>query len=721
VTRILLAVNDPRLTDHLSGLVAESDELEIATTLRDPQELRGALPRDDLDAVVVHDRRGAIPLIEVIRELTVAHPNLGLVLIVSEYSPEVLRSGMQAGARDVIAEPIGLEQLETSVMAAAAWTQALRRRAVRDAHGELRGLGRVITVVGAKGGVGTTTVAVHLALAARELGEASVCLVEYDLQIGDLRAFLDLPYRRSVVDLAAVADELTPRHLQETLYTHPSGLRVLLGPEQGEQGETVRASAARNILTAIRTREDLTVVDAGATLTEASAIAAEMADTVLIVTTPDVVSLRGVSRICAVWDRLKVEPPEVAVLLNRTSRRLEVPPDLARRVVPVPVLQTTVPADFFALESAVNTGIPFTEAASGAMMRPMASVLGEVSALPRRDADESDATRAKRIAARFAGESGQATVEFVGILPLLLVVLLLLWQVVLIGLTFVFAGHAARAGARALAVGDAVQPAALKGVPGAWHDGVAVRPVVQQTCEGSGPASASAVDGCVKVSLDTPLLVPGVLDHVLPSIQSSAGTVIEDSPLASEQQWVLSTVSGGAGCGASSGPSVVLAPRQYVNPFAHSSGLVPQRIDEGVDYDGQGPIGALGDATIEYIAPAASIHWPGNWYIAYRLDSGPDAGKWVYVAEDITPAPGLHVGEAVLAGQPVATFGPNRGDGIETGWALPDPGYAGPVASSYYHPDGIRTAAGQSFSDLLQSVGAPPGCINGRPLVGYYP
>ena len=211
VIRIILAVNDNRLADHLSGLATESDELEIASILRDPQELRGALPRTDIDAVIVHDRRGAVPLIEITRELTVAHPDLGLVLVVSDSSPEVLRSGMQAGARDVITEPIGLEQLETSALAAAAWTQALRRRAARDAHGELVGLGRVVTIVGAKGGVGTTTIAVHLALAARELGEASVCLVEYDLQAGDLRAFLDLPYRRSVVDLAAVADELTSR------------------------------------------------------------------------------------------------------------------------------------------------------------------------------------------------------------------------------------------------------------------------------------------------------------------------------------------------------------------------------------------------------------------------------------------------------------------------------------------------------------------------------
>lgn len=404
--RILLAVNDPRLADHISGLVAESDELEITASVRDPQELRGSLPRHDVDAIVVHDQRGALPLIETARELTNAQPDLGLVLVVADGSPEILRSGMQAGARDVLAEPIGLEQLEASVVAAAAWTQAVRRRAAREEGGELLGVGRVLTVVGAKGGVGASMVATHLALAARQLREASVSLVEYDLQAGDLRAFLDLPFRRSVVDLVNVAEELTTRHLQESMYTHPSGMRVLLGPQEGEQAEAVTASAARNILTAIRTREDLTIVDAGSTLTEASAVAVEMADVVLIVTTPDVVSLRGVARTCALWDRLQVNPAEVAVLLNRTSRRLEVQPDLARRVVPAPVLETTIPADFFSLEAAVNTGIPAADAASDAMLRPAAAVLGEISALSAptaKDAQsETKADRARSIRARLA-------------------------------------------------------------------------------------------------------------------------------------------------------------------------------------------------------------------------------------------------------------------------------------------------------------------------------
>lgn len=549
--RVLLAVNDPRLADQLSGLFAEADELQVVTTLRDPQELRGALPRHDVDAIVLHDRRGSVPLIEVTRELTVAHPDVGLVLVVSEDSPELLRSGMQAGARDVISEPVGLEQLEMSVLAAASWTHALRRRAERDAGGELVGVGRVVTVVGAKGGVGTTTTAVHLALAARELGEPGVCLVEYDLQAGDVRAFLDLPFRRSVADLVPVADELTTRHLTEALYTHASGIRVLLGPQEGEQAESVTAATARNILTAIRTREDLTIVDAGSTLSEASAIAVEMADSVVIVTTPDVVSLRGVVRVCSLWERLKIEPAEVVVLLNRTSRKLEVQSDLARRVVPVPVLQTTVPADFFALESALNTGIPAAAGASDAMLRPMAAVLGEISALGSRPEPESRTERAKSIVARFAGESGQATIEFTGLLPLLLVTLIVLWQVVLVGMTFVFAGHAARAGARALAVGDNVASAVLKDLPGGWQ------------ADKISPSADNAGYGQVNVEVKVPLFFPGVTLPV--SIGSSAGTVIEDQLLAGETP--AFTLSGGGPVSPLGGQTPIILDALLNSPF----------------------------------------------------------------------------------------------------------------------------------------------------------
>ena len=185
---------------------------------------------------------------------------------------------MQAGLRDVVALPLSLEGFESSVRAASQWSRAMRDRVTGEesASGALGG--QLVVVAGAKGGVGTTTVALHLGLAAARMAPGRpVCLVDFDLQKGDFRALLDTPYRRSVVDLVDVAHEISVRHLQETLYTHKDGFRVLLAPEEGERGEDVTSGVARNVLSAVKARHALTVVDIGAVTSEATAIAAEMA------------------------------------------------------------------------------------------------------------------------------------------------------------------------------------------------------------------------------------------------------------------------------------------------------------------------------------------------------------------------------------------------------------------------------------------------------------
>ena len=95
-----------------------------------------------------------------------------------------------------------------------------------------------------------------------------------------MRAYLDMPYCCSVVDLVEVADEISVRHLQETLFTHREGVRLLLAPDEGERAEEVDSTVARNVLGAVRARHALTVVDLGSTVSEASAIGAEMASKV---------------------------------------------------------------------------------------------------------------------------------------------------------------------------------------------------------------------------------------------------------------------------------------------------------------------------------------------------------------------------------------------------------------------------------------------------------
>ena len=146
----------------------------------------------------------------------------------------------------------------------------------------------------------------------------------------------------------------------------------------------------------------------------------------------------------------------------------------------------------------------------------------------------------------------------------------------------------------------------------------------------------------------------------------------------------------------------------YQNPFRSVSGLLAERVDMGADFAGTGPVYAIGDAVITN-ATASNGGWPGGGWITYRLTDGPDAGLLVYVAEDVTPT--VQVGQQVSASTAIASMY-NGGDGIETGWAMPDGASAESEMSA---AGGIRgggpfpTMIGLSFDHLLTSLGVPAG------------
>jgi hypothetical protein len=146
----------------------------------------------------------------------------------------------------------------------------------------------------------------------------------------------------------------------------------------------------------------------------------------------------------------------------------------------------------------------------------------------------------------------------------------------------------------------------------------------------------------------------------------------------------------------------------YRNPFRDVSGLLPERVDQGVDFGGSGPVYALGDGIVTN-ATATNYGWPGGGWITYRLTDGPAAGLTVFLAEDVAPA--VQVGQHVSSDTVIATMY-DGGDGIETGWAqasgftaesqLPEAG-----GISGYGP--FPTVIGMNFEKLLQSLGVSPG------------
>jgi len=477
--------------DLETSLMVRFDELsgcEIVSVHRAYAELSETLRSiPDLDVLVLHEDLGPLPAVELIRDVTRNHPQLAVLLMVDEPDPEVFSRAMEAGARGVLPHDSTIGDLDTRVTQAAEWSQTLRRH-FEEASANVPASGRrgsILTFTGAKGGIGTTTLVVQLARAAAQAGR-SICLVDLDLQKGDIPGYLDLNHRRSIVDLVQAADSISASMLSETLYVHPEGMHVLLAPREGERGEEVTELAARQILASLSSRYELVIVDCGSHMNEATAMACELAHTSVVTVTPDLPALRAAQRLIAMWERLQIrEKKNVQTLLTRHSKKNEIQPDFARKLLGVSMLQTPIPSLFRSLEEASNTGDP-RRITDENLLKPYSKVAGELGVLapppepdlarfspppsgadpavpslpPKKQkkslfgrGDKSGAPKKeKKDKKKAASDKGAQFIEFAALTPLLLLAALAVWQVLLFGITSMYAGHAANEAARQAAV-----------------------------------------------------------------------------------------------------------------------------------------------------------------------------------------------------------------------------------------------------------------------------
>lgn len=508
MTSLLLAVPEDHvdLRDHVVAMVQESPDLILEAEAGAAIEVVRALEaaQEPVDVVILHEHLEGTDVLDFAQELNRRFPDVPLLLLVDRESPEQFRDAMFAGFRGVISGQMALDDFDRTVRNAGEWSASVRGRTTASTTGTRRRRNaQVLAVAGGKGGVGCTTVATSLALSLAEDGQRSVCLVDLDLQAGDVRSYLSTVHERSIHGLVAIASELTDQAIERVLFRHASGLRVLLPPVEGELSEDVDGVVARQVLGALRSRFDVVIVDVGSHMGDASVAAVEMADAVALVTTPDLPALRGANRLLAMWKRLSIRSDDVLVCANRVSRDNEIQPDVLARLLNGPLATHHLPACFRALEGPVNAGD--LQSAEEVWHRAVEGLRRDLeAAVGERDA-------AIRTAAE---QAGQATVEFVAALPLLVLGLLLVAQGAVHGWAMMQVQDAAREGARQLEVStgtdtdgdgvfDDVGAAAIGRLPQPYRP----RARVQQ----SGRT--------VRVTVDVPSVLPGI-----PSLAATTGS-----------------------------------------------------------------------------------------------------------------------------------------------------------------------------------------------------
>ena len=269
-----------------------------------------------------------------------------------------------------------------------------------------RGSGLVVAVFSPKGGVGRTTVAVNLAVAAAtELGQR-VVIMDGSFQFGDVGVLLNLnPKSKSIADLVpeieAAGGEI--ESIDTFVINHTSGVRVLLAPPTPEMAELVTASGVRKVLETLRATHDLVVVDCTAFFNDTTLAILDAADVILTMLSLEITSIKNMRLFLEVAEQLGYESGKVRLVLNRADSALgirvaDVEHSIGRKV------DETIVSDGRSVVYALNRGVPFflsnREAqVSQDILRLARSVVGERSGTAA-DEDVRKSTQKRSLFAR---------------------------------------------------------------------------------------------------------------------------------------------------------------------------------------------------------------------------------------------------------------------------------------------------------------------------------
>ena len=310
------------------------------------------------DLVVVDIRADASSGLAAIERLRAGSANLAIFAVAAAAEPDLILQAMRAGANEFFPWTGG-EPTQASRAMEESFHGAVRRTAARRDAASAGAKPPCVTHVflGAKGGAGTTTVAVNSAIQLARLTKRSTIVVDLKNCLGEVALFLGVRPRFTVIDAIENLHRLDKNFLGELVAKHKSGLDILAGAEQFDRPNAQDAGAVEELLRVLSKTYDHLVVDAGNVINACVAAALYAADTIFLVANPDVPSIRNAQRLVDRVRQLGAGSERVKVLLNRVSDQLMVSPKQIETALGYGIHQAFT-SDYRTVATALNSGVP---------------------------------------------------------------------------------------------------------------------------------------------------------------------------------------------------------------------------------------------------------------------------------------------------------------------------------------------------------------------------
>jgi pilus assembly protein CpaE len=260
--------------------------------------------------------------------------------------PELLLKAMRMGIQDFLPKPLQNGALHGALT-----------RCMKDRGSEPGGFDKLIVLMGAKGGVGTTTLAVNLAVQLTQITKKRIGLLDFGFPLGHTALLLDLQPRFTVHDAIENLDRLDAHFFNGLLTKHKSGLEVLAGTSHTDEWLRITTPALVRLIHVAQGAFDYVVLDYGSMYSSEVRSILSLARVVLLITQADVPSLWTLSRHLSTLTDLGIDPQRVHLVVNRWHKRDDEALASVEKNLRRPIL-ARLPNDYKLVGEATSLGIP---------------------------------------------------------------------------------------------------------------------------------------------------------------------------------------------------------------------------------------------------------------------------------------------------------------------------------------------------------------------------
>ena len=363
--KVLIVDDIPETRDHLSRLLGLERDLDVAGTAGTGEEAIKVAMELRPDVIVMDINMPGMDGVAAAEIISQRLPTSPIIMMSVHGEADQLKRAISAGAREFLVKPFSGDEFSASIRTV--FEREIARRSQIDASlptvpaaasPSEDGDHQVVAVFSPKGGAGRTTIATNLAVALHKATGSRVCLVDANLQFGDVGVLLNLnPKDRSIAE-AVETGEPDGDIIDSCVVDHSTGIRVLLAPPSPEGADLVTPGYMRLIVDHLRMSHDYVIIDLPSGLSDLSLAVMDAADTILVLTALEITTIKNVRLFLEVAEQLDYARSKIRLVINRADAAQGIRIADVEASVRRPI-DGTIVSDGRLSVLAVNRGVPF--------------------------------------------------------------------------------------------------------------------------------------------------------------------------------------------------------------------------------------------------------------------------------------------------------------------------------------------------------------------------